>query len=46
MDKEGRILVKFVEEKSWEIFNGGDEDGECTYTGAIGSTVIDYVLGD
>lgn len=37
-DKKGRILVKVVEEKGWEIFNGnirGDKKGECTYTGAI-----------
>lgn len=49
MDKKGRILVKVVEEKGWEIFNEnirGDKKGECTYTGAIGNTVIDYVLGD
>lgn len=48
MDKEGK-MVKFVEEKGWEIFNENirrDEEGECTYTEVIGSTVIDYVLGD
>lgn len=41
--------MKFVEEKGWKILNGnvrGDKKGEYTYTGALGSTVIDYVLGD
>lgn len=49
LDKEGRILVKFIEERGWEIFNGnirGDEEGDCMYTGALGSTVVDYVLED
>lgn len=30
MDKEGKMLGGFVEEKGWEIFNGrmrGDEEG-------------------
>lgn len=48
MDKEGRKLVKFVEEKGWEIFNGsirGDEEREYMYTGAKGNTVIDYFIG-
>lgn len=34
MDKEGRKLVKFVEEIEWEIFNRnvkGDEKGEYIY---------------
>lgn len=41
--------MKFVEEKGWEILNGnirGDKEGEYTYIGALGSTVIDYALGD
>ena len=36
-------------EVGWEILNGGihgDEEGEYTYTGGRGETVIDYVLGD
>lgn len=49
LNKEERILVKFVEEKGWEIFNEnikGNKEGECTYSGALGNTVIDYVFGD
>ena len=41
--------MNFVEETGWSIFNGnirGDEEGEFTYTGGRGSTVIDYVIGD
>ena len=46
---DGRKLIKLVEETGWEILNGnmeGDEEGEYTYTGGRGETVIDYVLGD
>lgn len=46
--RKKRYWIKFVE-KGWEIFNGnirGDEEGEYTYSRAIGSTDIDYVLGD
>jgi len=42
-------LVEFLEEKGWGILNGctmGDEEGEFTFTGATGNTVIDYVMGD
>ena len=49
MDREGRLLVKCVEERGWEILNGnvrGDEEGEFTFTGGRGDTVIDYVIGD
>lgn len=49
LDKEGRKLVELVEERGWEIFNGsieGDREGEFTYTGGKGSTVIDYIIGD
>lgn len=31
LDREGRILIKFIEERGWGIFNGvvwGDEEGE------------------
>ncbi|XP_046145496.1 trichohyalin-like [Osmia bicornis bicornis] len=44
---EGRVLLEALRETGWEILNGnisGDEEGEFTYTGARGSTVIDYVL--
>ncbi|XP_043280376.1 uncharacterized protein [Venturia canescens] len=40
---------KLVEETGWEILTGnieGDEEGEYTYTGGRGETVIDYVIGD
>ncbi|XP_067206638.1 uncharacterized protein [Linepithema humile] len=46
---EGRKLVEYIEEKGWEIFNGsvrGDEEGEYTFTGGRGNTVIDYVIGE
>lgn len=44
---EGKRLCRFVGERGWEILNGnveGDEEGEWTYTGGRGSSVIDYVL--
>ena len=46
---EGKRLCRFVEERGWIILNGnveGDEEGEWTYTGGRGSSVIDYVLGN
>ena len=46
---EGRKLVRMLGEAGWEILNvniAGDEEGEFTYTGGKGKTVIDYVLGD
>ena len=46
---EGRILLKEIEEVGWEIFNGGmegDEEGEWTYTGGRGESVIDYIIGN
>lgn len=48
MDWEGKRLVKFIEEKGWEIFNGNvvrDEEGEYTFTGGRGNTVMDYIMG-
>jgi len=48
-NREGRRLVEVLEETGWSILNGnikGDEDGEYTYTGSRGNTVIDYVLGN
>jgi len=41
--------VGFLEEKGWGIYNGcikGDEDGEFTFTGGRGNSVIDYVIGE
>lgn len=49
MNKEGRLLVKFLEDRGWETWNGnieGDREGECTFTGGRGGTVIDYILGE
>jgi len=40
-------LIGFVEEKGWEIFNRNmreDEEGEYTFTGGEGNTVIDYIM--
>jgi len=49
INKEGKKLISFLEERGWGILNGcmkGDEEGEYTFTGGKGSTVIDYILGD
>lgn len=43
----GRLLTEFTENKGWRILNGstiGDEEGEYTFTGARGSSVIDYAI--
>ena len=47
MNEEGRKLVNFIGEMGWSIFNGdmrGEEEGEWTFTGGRGNTVIDYVI--
>jgi len=49
INKEGKKLISFLEERGWGILNGctkGDEEGEYTFIGGKGSTVIDYILGD
>lgn len=49
LDREGRILLEFIEERGWSNYNGvvqGDEEGEFTFTGRRGSTVIHYIIGD
>jgi len=49
MNKEGGLMLDFLGEEGWCIFNGntkGDEEGEYTYTGGRGCTVIDYVIGE
>ncbi|XP_029054555.2 eukaryotic translation initiation factor 3 subunit A-like [Osmia bicornis bicornis] len=46
---EGRVLLEALRETGWEIMNGNirrDEEGEFTYTGARGNTVIDYVIAE
>lgn len=37
INREGRMMVNFLEEKEWLIFNGavrGEEKGEFTFTGS------------
>ncbi|XP_020298257.1 uncharacterized protein LOC109862594 [Pseudomyrmex gracilis] len=49
LNAEGRKLVNKIEEMGWTIWNGdtrGDEEGEWTYTGGRGESVIDYVIGE
>lgn len=47
VSKDERMLIEWMQEKGWYILNGtcrGDWDGEYTYVGARGDTVIDYVF--
>jgi len=49
INKQGEELIKWVEEEGWGIMNGakeGDREGEVTFTGGRGETVIDYAIGD
>jgi len=49
VNKEGKILIEFMEKKGYAIFNGnikGDDKEEYTYTGGRGESVIDYIIGD
>jgi len=49
INKEGKKLLSFLEEKGWGILNGcmkGDEEGEYTFIGGKSNTIIDYILGD
>lgn len=49
IDKERRMLVELIEEKGCKVINGsmeGDEEGEYTFIGGKGNTVIDFVIGD
>ncbi|KYN29873.1 hypothetical protein ALC57_00672 [Trachymyrmex cornetzi] len=49
VNKEGRKLVGFIRERGWAILNGnikGDEEGNWTYTGGRGESVIDDVLAN
>jgi hypothetical protein len=44
---EGKRLMEWIEENEWEVLNGkkqGDEEGEWTYVGSRGETVIDYEI--
>lgn len=43
----GKGMIEAVNKQGWTIANGnveGDEEGEFTYTGSRGSSVIDYVI--
>lgn len=49
MNREGREMVRFLEERGWGILNRsikGDEKGEYTYTKGKENTVINYVIGN
>lgn len=49
MNKDGKVLVRFLKERGWRILNGcmdGDEEGEYTFIGGKENTVIHYVIGD
>jgi len=42
-------LINFLEERDWRILNGckkGDQEGEYTFIGGNGNTIIDYIIGD
>jgi len=47
MNNEGKQLLDLVEDRWWDIANGnmrGDENGELTYLGGRGESMVDYVL--
>ena len=47
ISNEGRSLIEVIQSKVWYILNGqtiGDADGNFTYAGARGNSVIDYVI--
>lgn len=49
MNREGKELVEFIEDKGLSIFNEsikGDEEGEFTFTEGKENTVIDLVIDD
>lgn len=47
MNREGRILVNKIEERGWMILNGSyNKEGEWTYIGETGASVIDYVIAN
>ncbi|XP_023245816.1 uncharacterized protein LOC111643025 [Copidosoma floridanum] len=46
INEEGRRLIKEITEKGWCIVNGQKgEEGEFTYVGSRGESVIDYAIG-
>ncbi|KAL7287490.1 hypothetical protein TKK_0018324 [Trichogramma kaykai] len=47
VSNEGKFVLEVVGRKGWNILNGNagrDEEGEYTYTGGRGASVIDYVI--
>lgn len=49
VNREGRLLVSFINVRGWAIMNGSierDEEGEWTFMGGKGNTVIDYAIGN
>lgn len=44
MNKEERTMLKMIGERGRIILNGSYKEGEWTYTGEIGISVIDYVV--
>lgn len=47
VNTDGRMLVRKLKGTRWFILNGdveGDEEGNWTYTGGRGESIIDYVL--
>jgi len=47
VNNEGRELLGLVEDRGWDIANRnirGDENGELTYIGGRGESIVDYVL--
>jgi hypothetical protein len=46
VNAEGRIRLRYLDEKGGMITNGREEEGEgWTYVGERGKSVIDYVIG-
>ncbi|KAL7296575.1 hypothetical protein TKK_0010006 [Trichogramma kaykai] len=47
VSNEGKFMLEVIGRKGWRILNGNagrDEEGEYTYTGGRGASVIDYVI--
>jgi hypothetical protein len=40
---EGKRMMEWIEENGWEVLNG-NEEGEMTYVGSRGETVIDDAI--
>jgi len=44
-NREGRIMINKLKKREWMILNGSfNKEGEWTYIGEQGSSVIDYVI--